>query len=263
MLEVENIEVVYKNVITALEGVSLRVGNGEIVTLLGSNGAGKTTTLKAISGLLKSEEGKITKGNIRFDGDKIDKYEAEDIAVKGIIQVMEGRRVFKGLTVNENLLAGSFCCSDKAKEKASLEMVFRYFSRLRECIKQSGGSLSGGEQQMLVIGRALMANPKLLLLDEPSLGLAPMLVQEIFRIIKTINKEQGTSILLVEQNASLALEVGDYGHVMENGRIVMKAEASKLKDNEKVKESYIGISKFGRMGYQDIEKSRKRRRWLG
>lgn len=263
MLQVNNIEVVYMNVIQVLRGVSLEVGDSQIVALLGANGAGKTTTLKAISGLLKTEEGEVTDGSIDFDGKRIDRYGPEDIAALGISQVMEGRRVLEHLTVEENLLVGAYRRQDRAEVKRDMEVVFDYFPRLKDLRRQTSGYLSGGEQQMLVIGRALMARPKLMLLDEPSLGLAPMLVQEIFEIIQRINAEQKMAILLVEQNARAALGIADYGYVMENGRIVLGGPAEKLRDNEDVKEFYMGLSAIGsRKSYREVKHYRRRKRWL-
>jgi len=263
MLQVNNIEVVYMNVIQVLRGVSLEVGDGQIVALLGANGAGKTTTLKAISGLLKTEEGEIADGSIDFDGQRIDRYGPEDIAAMGISQVMEGRRVLEHLSVEENLLVGAYRRKDRTGVKRDMEVVFDYFPRLKDLRRQTSGYLSGGEQQMLVIGRALMARPKLMLLDEPSLGLAPLLVQEIFEIIQRINAEQKMAILLVEQNARAALGIADYGYVMENGRIVLGGPAEKLRDNEDVKEFYMGLSAVGsRKSYREVKHYRRRKRWL-
>ena len=263
MLQVNNIEVVYISVIQVLRGVSLEVGDGKIVALLGANGAGKTTTLKAISGLLKTEEGEVTDGSIDFDGKRLDRYGPEDIAAMGICQVMEGRRVLEHLSVEENLLVGAYCRKDRAGVKRDMEVVFDYFPRLKDLRRQTSGYLSGGEQQMLVIGRALMARPKLMLLDEPSLGLAPLLVQEICEIIQRINAEQKMAILLVEQNARAALGIADYGYVMENGRIVLGGPAEKLRDNEDVKEFYMGLSAVGsRKSYREVKHYRRRKRWL-
>lgn len=263
MLQVNNIEVVYMSVIQVLRGVSLEVGDGQIAALLGANGAGKTTTLKAISGLLRTEEGEVTDGSIDFDGKRIDRYGPEDIAAMGISQVMEGRRVLEHLSVEENLLVGAYRRKDRAGVKRDMEVVFDYFPRLKDLRRQTSGYLSGGEQQMLVIGRALMARPKLMLLDEPSLGLAPLLVQEIFEIIQRINAEQKMSILLVEQNARAALGIADYGYVMENGRIVLGGPAEMLKDNEDVKEFYMGLSAVGsRKSYREVKHYRRRKRWL-
>jgi branched-chain amino acid transport system ATP-binding protein len=263
MLLVDDIEVMYMNVILVLRGVSLEVGDGKIVALLGANGAGKTTTLKAISGLLKTELGEVTHGSIDLDGKRIDKHGPEDIAAMGISQVMEGRRVLEHLTVEENLLVGAYRRKDRAAIKPDMEMVFEYFPQIRDLRRQTSGYLSGGEQQMLVIGRALMARPQLVLLDEPSLGLAPLLVREIYDIIQRINAEQGMSILLVEQNARAALGIADHGYVMENGRIVLSGPAEMLRDNEDVKEFYMGLSAIGsRKSYRDVKHYRRRKRWL-
>jgi branched-chain amino acid transport system ATP-binding protein len=263
MLQVNNIEVCYMNVIQVLQGVCLEVGDGQIVALLGANGAGKTTTIKAISGLLKTEEGEITDGSIEFDGQKIDRHGPEDIAAMGISQVMEGRRVLEHLSVEENLLVGAYRRKDRAGVKGDIEMVFDYFPRLKGFRRRTSGYLSGGEQQMLVIGRALMARPKLMLLDEPSLGLAPLLVQEIYRIIRRINDEQRMAILLVEQNARAALGIADDGYVMENGRVVLSGPAETLRDNEDVKEFYMGFSAVGsRKSYREVKHYRRRKRWL-
>jgi len=263
MLQVNNIEVVYMNVIQVLRGVSLEVGDGKIVALLGANGGGKTTTLKAISGLLKTEEGEVTDGSIDFDGKRIDKYGPGDIAAMGISQVMEGRRVLEHLSVEENLLVGAYRRKDRAGVKKDIEVVFDYFPQIKDLRRQTSGYLSGGEQQMLVIGRALMARPKLMLLDEPSLGLAPLLVKEIYEIIQRINAEQKMSILLVEQNVRAALGIADYGYVMENGKIVLGGPAEKLKDNEDVKEFYMGLSAIGsQKSYREVKHYRRRKRWL-
>jgi branched-chain amino acid transport system ATP-binding protein len=263
MLQVNNIDVVYMNVIQVLRGVSLEVGDGKIVALLGVNGAGKTTTLKAISGMLKTEEGDVTGGSIDFDGKRIDRYRPEDIAAMGISQAMEGRRVLEHLSVEENLYIGAYCRKNRAKIKTDLEMVFSWFPKIRDLRRQMSGYLSGGEQQMLVIGRALMARPKLMLLDEPSLGLAPLLVQEIYEIIQRINVEQKMSILLVEQNARAALGIADDGYVIENGRVVLNGPAAKLKDNEDVQEFYMGLSAKGtKKSYREIKHYRRRKRWL-
>jgi branched-chain amino acid transport system ATP-binding protein len=263
MLQVNNIEVVYMNVIQVLRGVSLEVGDGKIATLLGANGAGKTTTLKAISGLLKTEEGEVTDGSIDFDGKRLDRYGPEDIASMGICQVMEGRRVLEHLSVEENLLVGAYRRKDRGGVKRDIEMLFGYFPRLKDLRRRTSGYLSGGEQQMLVIGRALMARPKLMLLDEPSLGLAPLLVQEIYEIIHKINAEQKMAILLVEQNVRAALGIADYGYVMENGRVVLSGPADKLRDNEDIKEFYMGLSAVGsRKSYREVKHYRRRKRWL-
>ena len=263
MLEVNNIEVVYMNVIQVLRGVSLEVGDGKIVALLGANGAGKTTTLKAISGLLKTEEGEVTDGGIDFDGKRIDRYGPEDIAAMGISQVMEGRRVLEHLNVEENLIVGAYCRKDRATVKRDIEMVFDWFPKIKDLRRQTSGYLSGGEQQMLVIGRALMARPKLMLLDEPSLGLAPLLVQEIYEITRRINAEQKMAILLVEQNARAALNIADYGYVMENGKVALGGSAERLGDNEDIREFYMGLSAVGsRKSYREVKHYRRRKRWL-
>jgi len=264
MLQVNNIEVIYMNVIQVLRGVSLEVADGQIVALLGANGAGKTTTLKAVSGMLKTEEGEVTDGSINFDGKRIDRYGPEDIAVMGITQVMEGRRVLEHLSVEENLFVGAYCRKDRTGVKKDIEMVFEYFSNIKRLRHQTSGYLSGGEQQMLVIGRALMARPKLMLLDEPSLGLAPLLVQEIYEIIQKINADQKMAILLVEQNVRAALGIADYGHVLENGRVVLSGPAENLRDNEDVREFYMGLSAVGsQKSYREVKHYRRRKRWLG
>ena len=263
MLQVNNIEVVYMNVIQVLRGVSLEVGDDQIAALLGANGAGKTTTLKAISGLLKTEEGEVTDGSIDFDGKRIDRYGPEDIAAMGISQVMEGRRVLEHLSVEENLLVGAYRRKDRTGVKRDMEVVFDYFPRVKDLRRQTSGYLSGGEQQMLVIGRALMARPKLMLLDEPSLGLAPLLVQEIYEIIQRINAEQKMAILLVEQNARAALNIADYGYVMENGRIVLSGPADRLRNNEDIREFYMGLSAVGsRKSYREVKHYRRKKRWV-
>jgi branched-chain amino acid transport system ATP-binding protein len=264
MLQVNNIDVVYMNVIQVLRGVTLEVGDGKIVALLGANGAGKTTTLKAISGMLKTEEGKVTGGSIDFNGKRIDPHGPETIAALGLSQAMEGRRVLEHLSVEENLLVGAYCRKDRAGVKQDLEIVFNYFPRIKDLRSRISGYLSGGEQQMLVIGRALMARPKLMLLDEPSLGLAPLLVQDIYEIIQRISVEQKTAILLVEQNVNAALGIADYGYVMENGRVVLGGPAEQLKDNEDVREFYLGLSAVGsRKSYREVKHYRRKKRWLG
>jgi branched-chain amino acid transport system ATP-binding protein len=263
MLKVNNVEVAYMKVIQVLHGVSLEVGDGKIVALIGANGGGKTTTLKAISGLLKTEEGEITRGEVTFNLKKLNKYGPEDIALMGISQVMEGRRTLEHLSVEENLYIGAYRRNDRAGIKRDLEMVFEYFPRVKTFRHRVSGYLSGGEQQMMVIGRALMSNPKLILLDEPSLGLAPLVVQEIYEIINKINKERQVSMLIVEQNVRSALGIADYGYVMENGRIVLDGTADFLKNNEDVKEFYIGLSKVGtRKSYREVKHYKRRKRWL-
>jgi branched-chain amino acid transport system ATP-binding protein len=263
MLRLNNIEVIYHNVILVLKGVSLEVAPGKIVSLLGGNGAGKTTTLKAISGLLKTEVGEVTDGSIEFEEQRIDNRNPEEIVRQGIIQVMEGRRLFDHLTVEENLRASAYVTGDGARLKQDLGMVYEYFPRLKDLCHNVAGYLSGGEQQMLVIGSALMIHPKLVLLDEPSLGLSPKLVKEIFEIIKKINSEEKTAMLLVEQNVKAALSIADYGYVMENGRVVLDGPADKLRDNEDIKEFYLGLSQVGaRKSYREVKHYRRRKRWL-
>jgi branched-chain amino acid transport system ATP-binding protein len=263
MLKVNAIDVVYMNVIQVLRGVSLEVDEGTIVALLGANGAGKTTTLKAISGMLRTEEGVITAGSIEFGGKRISGCGPEEIAALGISQAMEGRRVLQHLSVEENLLVGAYCRRDQAEVKRDLELVYDWFPKIRERRRQMSGYLSGGEQQMLVIGRALMARPGLMLLDEPSLGLAPLLVQEIFEIIQRINAEHKMAILLVEQNARAALGIAHHGYVMENGRIVLEGPAEKLRNNEDVREFYMGLSVAGsQKSYREVKHYRRRKRWL-
>jgi branched-chain amino acid transport system ATP-binding protein len=263
MLQVNNIEVVYANVIRVLRGVSLEVGDGKIVALLGANGAGKTTTIKAISGLLKTEDGEVTDGSIYLDGKRVDRLDPQDFAALGMSQVMEGRRVLAHLTVQENLMVFAHRRKDRGEVKADLEAVFDYFPRLKSLYRRTSGYLSGGEQQMLVIGRALMARPKLMLLDEPSLGLAPLMVQEIYEIIKRINGERKTALLLVEQNAVAALNIAGYGYVMEDGRIVINGPAEMLRDNEDIKEFYMGLSEVGyEKSYRDVKHYHRKKRWL-
>ncbi len=263
MLKVNNIEVIYSDVILVLKGLSLVVPKGEIVALLGANGAGKSTTLKAISGLLKSEEGEVTDGEILFEGEKINGRDPEEIVRRGIFQVMEGRRVFEDLTVEENLRCGAYTRKNGGSVKGDYERTYDYFPRLKERRKQLAGYLSGGEQQMLAIGRALMARPKLMLLDEPSLGLSPLLVREIFGIIRDINQKEKATILLVEQNARVALSISSYGYIMENGKVVLDGETEKLANNEDVKEFYLGMTEVGtRKSYKDIKHYKRRKRWL-
>lgn len=264
LLELNNVEVKYMDVILVLRGVSFAVEEGKIVALLGANGAGKTTTLKAISGLLKSEEGKVTDGSIVYRGERIDNGDPEVIARKGIIQILEGRRVLEHLTVEENLRAGAYIAGDGARIKNDLEMVYNYFPKLRDLRSQTSGYLSGGEQQMLVVGRGLMSHPKLMLLDEASLGLAPLLVEEIFQILRRVNEEEKVSILLVEQNARAALGLAHYGYVIENGRIVLDDTAEKLIDNADVREFYMGLSAVGeKKSYREVKHYKRRKRWLG
>ncbi|MGD8985945.1 MAG: ABC transporter ATP-binding protein [Desulfobacteraceae bacterium] len=263
LLVVNNIEVIYHNVILVLKGMSLQVNEEQIVTILGNNGAGKTTTLKAISGLLKSEDGEVTDGQIRFMGNRIDKKYPEEIVRMGIFQVMEGRRVFEDLTVEENLIAGGHTNKSRSRLKQDIAVVYDYFPRLKDRKKVLAGYISGGEQQMLVIGRGLMASPKLMLLDEPSMGLAPLLVSEIFGIIRRINMEEGVGVLLVEQNARLALSIASHGYVMENGRIVLDDTVNKLKENADVKEFYLGLTEVGKKkSYREVKHYKRRKRWL-
>jgi len=263
MLRLNNIEVAYINVIRVLHGVSLDVEDGLIITLLGANGAGKSTTLKAISGLLHVEEGEVTDGSIEWNGERIDRKSAEEIGKLGIIQALEGRRVFGHLTTEENLRVGAYYCRDRRAVKRDLEMVYGYFTRLKDLRHNTAGYLSGGEQQMLVIGRAMMANPKLMMLDEPSLGLAPLMVEEIYDIIQRFNTEQKTSVLLVEQNVRIALSIAHYGYVMENGRVVLDGTADFLKNNEDVKEFYMGLSAMGtKKSYREVKHYKRRKRWL-
>ena len=263
MLRLNNIEVIYSDVILVLKGVSLEVPDGKIISLLGANGAGKTTTLKAISGVLYTELGEVTDGSIEFDGVRIDGKPPEEIVQMGIVQVMEGRRLFEHLTVEENLRVGAYARKDRDAILKDLESVYSYFPKLKDLRGRVSGYLSGGERQMLVMGRALMSNPKVMLLDEPSLGLSPLLVKEIFEIVKKINKEEGTSILLVEQNAKIALSTSDYGYIMENGRVVLDGSSPKLKENEDIKEFYLGLSQVGkRKSYREVKHYRRRKRWL-
>lgn len=262
ILKINNIEVKYHEVILVLKGVSIIIPKGGIVALLGANGAGKSTTLKAISGLLKTEDGKVTDGSIEFEGEPIHTSHAASIARKGIIQVIEGRRVFEHLTVEENLKVGAHL-RKSGSVKDGLEMVYHYFPRLKEKRGETAGFISGGEQQMTVVGRALMTEPKLVLLDEPSMGLAPMLIHEIFNIIKQLNEDQNISILLVEQNAKLALSVAPYAYVMETGRIVMDGPSETLLENEDIKDFYLGLTdKGGRKSFRDVKHYKRRKRWL-
>jgi branched-chain amino acid transport system ATP-binding protein len=264
MLKVNNIEVTYHGVILVLRGVSLEVSDGKIISLLGANGAGKSTTLKAISGLLKTEVGRVSRGSIQFDGQSIEREDPEEIAKMGIIQVMEGRRILEHLTVEDELLAAGYIVRNRFNLSKELDRVYHYFPKLKELRNHTSGYCSGGEQQMLVIGRALMSHPKLVLLDEPSLGLAPMLVEEIFGIVKAINEEEKVSILIVEQNAVAALDVAEYGYIMENGRMVLDGTSKQLKENEDVKEFYLGFGALSqRKSYRDVKHYKRRKRWLG
>ena len=263
-LSVSNVEVIYDHVILVLKGVSLQVEEGKIVALLGANGAGKTTTLKAISNLLRAERGEVTKGSIAFKGERVDALSPSDLVKRGVIQVMEGRHCFAHLTVEENLLTGAYTRNAPRSEiKLDMEKVYAFFPRLKERRTSLAGYTSGGEQQMTAIGRALMARPKMILLDEPSLGLAPQLVGEIFGIVKELNQREGVSFLLAEQNTNMALRYADYGYILENGRVVMDGEARSLAENEDVKEFYLGISSGGRKSFRDTKHYRRRKRWLG
>jgi branched-chain amino acid transport system ATP-binding protein len=263
LLNVNNIEVIYHDVILVLKGLSMSVDEGAIVALLGANGAGKSTTLKAISGLLHAEDGHVTDGSIEFDDQRIDRLSAERIVKAGVFQVMEGRRVFEDLTVRENLVVAAHTVGRRSRVAERVDLVYSYFPRLKDREKGLAGYLSGGEQQMLVIGRALMASPRLILMDEPSLGLSPLLVGEIFEIIERINREEGTAILLVEQNARMALEIASHGYVMENGKIVLDDTTDKLKENEDIKMFYLGLTEMGeKRSYRDVKHYKRRKRWL-
>ena len=262
-LVVNNIEVIYDHVILVLKGVSLEVPEGGIVALLGANGAGKTTTLKAISNLLGAERGEVTKGEILFRGERVDSLTPNELVKRGVIQVMEGRHCFEHLTVEDNLMTGSYTRRDGAAAVAeSLEKVYHYFPRLKERRTSQAGYTSGGEQQMTAIGRALMANPNTILLDEPSMGLAPQLVEEIFEIVKALNEKEGVSILLAEQNTMIALKYADYGYILENGRVVRDGDAAGLRENPDVKEFYLGLAGEGRKSFRDVKHYRRRKRWL-
>ncbi|MBL8491465.1 MAG: ABC transporter ATP-binding protein [Rhodocyclaceae bacterium] len=262
-LTVNNIEVIYDHVILVLKGVSLQVPQGKIVALLGANGAGKTTTLKSIYNLLRAERGEVTKGNIEFQGRRVDQLTPNELVKGGVIQVMEGRHCFGHLTVEENLLTGAYTQSlSRAQLKQNLEKVYTYFPRLKQRRTSQSGYTSGGEQQMTAIGRALMASPEMILLDEPSMGLAPQIVEEIFEIVRDLNSREKVSFLLAEQNTMVALRYADFGYILENGRVVMEGEAKDLRDNEDVKEFYLGLSSQGRKSFRDIKHYRRRKRWL-
>jgi branched-chain amino acid transport system ATP-binding protein len=263
ILSLNNVEVIYDHVILVLKGVSLTVPKGAIVALLGANGAGKSTTLKAISNLLLAERGKVTKGAIEFMGARVDGLSPSDLVRRGCIQIMEGRHCFGHLTVDENLLTGSYTRGDgRGAVAADLDMVYGYFPRLKERRGALAGYISGGEQQMTAIGRALMSRPKMMLLDEPSMGLAPQLVEEIFEIVKRLNQEQGVSVLLAEQNTNMALKYANYGYILESGRIVMDGEARSLRENEDVREFYLGIGGGDRKSFRDVKSYKRRKRWL-
>ena len=263
LLEVNNIEVIYNSVILVLKGVSLSVPKGGITALLGGNGAGKTTTLKAISNLLASERGEVTKGSVKYRGEDVHETDPADMVKRGVVQVMEGRHCFEHLTIEENLLTGAYTRKDgKGAIAADLEMVYNYFPRLRERRKSQAGYTSGGEQQMCAIGRALMSRPETILLDEPSMGLAPQLVEQIFGIVKSINESEGVSFLLAEQNTNVALRFAHYGYILESGRVVMDGPAAELRENPDVKEFYLGMSDDGRKSFHDVRSYRRRKRWL-
>ena len=262
ILIVNNIEVVYSHVILVLKGVSLKVKKGGITALLGGNGAGKSTTLKSISNLLASERGEVTKGSVTFSSQYIHDLDPAQLVKRGVIQVMEGRHCFEHLTVEENLLTGAYTRSNNKEVKDDLERVYNYFPRLRDRRTSLAGYTSGGEQQMIAIGRALMAHPTMILLDEPSMGLAPQLVKQIFEIVAEINRKEGVTILLAEQNTNVALQYAEYAYILENGRVVMEGSAESMRDNEDVKEFYLGISGEGRQSFKDVKQYRRRKRWL-
>ncbi len=263
VLSVNNIEVIYDHVILVLKGVSLEVPEGGIVALLGANGAGKTTTIKSISNILGTERGEVTKGSIEFMGEKVDNLSPTELVQRGVVQVMEGRHCFEHLTVEENLLTGAYTRKDGRRNvNRDLELVYSYFPALKERRKSQAGYTSGGEQQMIAVGRALMAKPKVILLDEPSMGLAPQLVEEIFRIVHELNVQEGVTFLLAEQNTAVALRYATYGYILENGRVVMDGEARSLAENEDVKEFYLGISGADKKSFRDVKHYRRRKRWL-
>jgi branched-chain amino acid transport system ATP-binding protein len=263
ILSVNNIEVIYDHVILVLKGVSVVVPKGGIVAILGANGAGKTTTLKAISNLLKAERGEVTKGNIEFEGERVDRMSPNELVKRGCIQVMEGRHCFGHLNIEENLLTGAFTRRDgSAAIKRDMEKVYEYFPRLRQRRLSMSGYTSGGEQQMCAIGRALMSAPKMILLDEPSMGLAPQVVEEIFEIVKDLNAKEGVSFLIAEQNTNMALKYATYGYIMETGRIVMDGEAKALRENEDVKEFYLGVAEGTKKSFRDVKHYKRRKRWL-
>jgi len=263
ILAVSNVEVIYNHVILVLKGVSLALPEKGIVALLGANGAGKSTTLKTISCLLRTERGDVTKGTVTYRGERVDQLNSNDLVRRGVIQVMEGRHCFGHLTIEENLLTGAFIHGGKKKQIAEdLEKVYHYFPRLKARRTSQAGYTSGGEQQMCAIGRALMSRPNTVLLDEPSMGLAPQLVEEIFEIVRRLNEEQGVSLLLAEQNTNIALRYAHYGYILENGRVVLDGDAASLRENEDVKEFYLGMSGEGRKSFRDIKHYRRRKRWL-
>lgn len=262
-LVVNNVEVIYDHVILVLKGVSLEVPRGGVVALLGANGAGKSTTLKAISNLLRAERGEVTKGSIHFKGERVDALSPNELVRRGVIQVMEGRHCFEHLTIEENLLTGAYTRRlSRAQLAQALERVYHYFPRLKERRKSQAGYTSGGEQQMCAIGRALMAAPEMILLDEPSMGLAPQVVEEIFEIVHELNAKENVSFLLAEQNTMVALRYANFGYILENGRVVMEGEAQELRENEDVKEFYLGLSSQGRKSFREVKHYRRRKRWL-
>jgi branched-chain amino acid transport system ATP-binding protein len=263
MLTLNNVEVIYDSVVLVLKGVSVACADGRITTLLGANGAGKTTTLKAISGVLRTERGEVTKGSVELNGQRIDRLRPYEVVQRGVAQVFEGRRVFEHLTTEENLVAGAHIEKDRRRVAEGIERVYQYFPRLKERRTVQSGYLSGGEQQMLAIGRALMCHPAVVLLDEPSLGLAPMLVEEIFGIVQRLNRDEKLTVLLVEQNAQMALGIADHGYVMENGRIVLEGAGAALRENADIKEFYLGLTDVGaRKSYRDVKHYKRRKRWL-
>lgn len=263
LLNVNGIEVIYNHVILVLKGVSLVVPEGRIVALLGANGAGKTTTLRAVSNLLKAERGDVTKGSIEYRGERVDRMTPADLVKRGVVQVMEGRHCFAHLTVEENLLTGAYTRNlGRGDMQAALDKVYQYFPRLKQRRSSQAGYTSGGEQQMTAIGRALMANPNMILLDEPSMGLAPQIVEEIFEIVRDLNRRERVSFLLAEQNTNIALRYADYGYILENGRVMMDGDASELAENEDVKEFYLGVSSGERKSFRDTKFYRRRKRWL-
>ncbi|MCW5651694.1 MAG: ABC transporter ATP-binding protein [Ramlibacter sp.] len=262
VLNVNGIEVIYNHVILVLKGVSLKVAEGQIVAILGGNGAGKTTTLRAVSNLLRGERGEVTKGSVELRGERIESLSPADLVKRGVVQVMEGRHCFAHLTIEENLLTGTYTRSDKAEIARNLDKVYTYFPRLKTRRTSQAAYTSGGEQQMCAIGRALMANPSMVLLDEPSMGLAPQIVEEVFNIVKDLNAKENVTFLLAEQNTNMALRYADYGYIMESGRIVMDGMASDLRDNEDVKEFYLGMGGGERKSFKDVKSYKRRKRWL-
>jgi branched-chain amino acid transport system ATP-binding protein len=263
LLDVNGIEVIYNHVILVLKGVSLQVAEGQVVALLGGNGAGKTTTLRAVSNLLEGERGEVTKGAIALRGERIEKLSTAAMVERGVVQVMEGRHCFAHLTIEENLLTGAYTRKDgKAAVRDTLDKVYAYFPRLKTRRGSQAAYTSGGEQQMCAIGRALMANPKMVLLDEPSMGLAPQIVEEVFEIVRDLNQREGTTFLLAEQNTNMALRYADYGYILENGRVVMDGAAAELRENEDVKEFYLGVGGEGRRSFKDVKSYKRRKRWL-